>query len=70
MKLSIAFVALLHFAEADSRQLRMRGNKKAKGETEEIEIEMKPGFCQNFVPNPMKGVDQVRFHSLYSKKCH
>lgn len=68
MKLSIAFVALLHFAEADSRQLRMRGNKEAKGETEEIE--MKPGFCQNFVPNPMKGVDQVRFHSLYSKKCH
>ena len=60
MKLSIAFVALLHFAEADSRQLRMRGNKKDKEEKQD-DIEMKSGFCQNFVPNPMKGVDQVRF---------
>ena len=67
MKLSIAFAALLSFVEADSRHLRMKGQKKDK---ETKEVKMSSEVCKNFVPNPLKGVDQVRFHSLYSKKCH
>ena len=58
MKLSLAFAALLALVEADSRHLRMKGNKKDKEEVEEVK--MGSGVCQNFVPNPLRGVDQVR----------